>query len=539
MIDRTENHTLARRCRKATPNESAATVMNRCGVKAAVLSTLLSALLTACGGGGSGSSASSAGSSGGSGSGGSTPYTVGGSVSGLNGTASLSLNGGTALSVNSDGRFVFASSLASGAAYAVTVATAPSGETCSVTNGSGTISSANVTNVTITCAVPSGTSVPPNTYSATSFQSGYFARINAVRQILGVGVLAQSSALDTSSQAQALYNAVNFDPSTMAGVDPSTGDLYAHSEDSGMPDFYAATPQARATLAGYSLGGVGEVAGSTLVNDANSGLLAADLLLDTVYHRGNLLLETYHYIGIGVDTASNSYENYGWYVSDMGTVSNAQTLSIGTVVTYPADSTTDAFPYFCNSCEDPSPVPSLPANQALGGPISVQIAAGHTLSVNSFTLAAADGSAVTVYLSDGQSDTSGFLPGNFAFIIPEAPLSPGQTYTATFSGSDGATALSRTWSFTTLGTITVLTASPYVVHNGGSLAIDALVPSGVARFSMSTSLSSSQYSDSALGGSWVISVPAGSVTSAQTIQLTISDAALSVSPVTITITAEP
>jgi hypothetical protein len=116
---------------------------------------------------------------------------------------------------------------------------------------------------------------------------------------------------------------------------------------------------------------------------------------------------------------------------------------------------------------------------------------------------------------------------------------PGEIYTATFSGSDRSTALSKTWSFTTLNNITVLTASPYVVHNGGSLAIDALVPSGVANFASSPSLSGSRYSDSALGGSWVISDPSGSVTSAQTIQLTISDAALSVSPATITITVEP
>jgi uncharacterized protein YkwD len=512
--------------------------MKRRHLHAAGLSIiLLSGLLAGCGGGGSGNSSAGVGGSGAGSN--STSYTVGGSVSGLNGTASLSLNGGTALAVNSDGSFVFSATLASGATYTVTVVTAPSGETCSVTNGSGTVGSANVTNVTITCAVPSGTTVPPNTYSSTAFQSGYFARINTVRQALGVGVLAQSSALDTSSQAQALYNAANFNPSTMGGVDPSTGDLYAHSEDSGMPDFYAATPQARATLAGYSLGGVGEVAGNTLVSDANSGLLAANQLLDTVYHRANILLETYHYIGIGVDTASNSFEGYGWYVSDMGTVNNAQTLSTGTLVSYPADGATDAFPYFCNSCEDPSPIPSLPANQALGGPISVQIAAGHTLSVNTFTLANPDGSAVAVHLSDGQTDTSGFLPGNIAFIIPEASLTPGATYTATFSGADGPTTLSKTWSFTTLNTITVLTAAPYVVHNGGSLAIDALVPSGIAHFSWSTSLSGSQYTATALGGSWVISVPSGSVTSAQTLQLTISDAALSVSPATVAITVEP
>lgn len=515
--------------------------MNRRHLFGAGVTILLGALLAACGAGGSSGGASgSSNASSGSGSGGTpTGYTVGGSVSGLNGPVSLSLNGAPALSVNNDGSFVFSSELMSGASYAVNVVTSPAGETCSVTDGSGAIASANVTDVMVTCSVPSGTSTPPNTYAPASFQAGYFARLNTVRQVLGVGVLAQSADLDTSSQAHALYDAVNFDPATMSGVDPSTGDLYAHSEDAGMPDFYAATPQARATMAGYTLGGVGEVAGNTLVNDANSGLLAADQLLDTVYHRVNLLLETYRYIGVGVDTASNSHENYGWYVSDMGTVNNAQTLSTGTVVAYPAAGATDAFPYFCNSCEDPSPIPGLPATQALGGPISVQIAAGHALSVNSFTLAAADGSEVTVHLSDAQTDTSGFMPGNAAFIIPEAPLTPGATYTATFTGSDGATALSKTWSFTTLDAISILTAGPYVVHDGGSLAIDALVPSGVARFSLSTSLASGQYSTAALGGSWVIAVPAGAVNSAQTMQLTISDAELSVAAATITVTVEP
>src|ERR1700735_3376864 len=94
--------------------------MNGRHVHAEVLSTLLlSALLTACGGGGSGSSSSGSGSNGGSSST-SSSYTVGGSVSGLNGAASLSLNGGPAQSVSSDGSFVFSSNLASGDAYAVT-----------------------------------------------------------------------------------------------------------------------------------------------------------------------------------------------------------------------------------------------------------------------------------------------------------------------------------------------------------------------------------------------------------------------------------
>ena len=85
-------------------------------------------------------------------------FTVGGTVSGLSGTVVLQDNGGDNLSVTANGPFTFATSLASGAAYSVTVGTNPSGQTCTVSNGSGTIGSANVTNVAVSCAASSGTS---------------------------------------------------------------------------------------------------------------------------------------------------------------------------------------------------------------------------------------------------------------------------------------------------------------------------------------------------------------------------------------------
>jgi Putative esterase len=94
----------------------------------------------------------------GGGAGGSTPtYAVGGSVSGLSGTVVLQDNGGDNLSVSANGPFSFATKLAGGAAYNVTVKTNPSGQTCSVTNGSGTIGSADVTNVAVSCS----TAPPP------------------------------------------------------------------------------------------------------------------------------------------------------------------------------------------------------------------------------------------------------------------------------------------------------------------------------------------------------------------------------------------
>jgi hypothetical protein len=113
--------------------------------------------------------------------GGGTTYTVGGTVSGLSGTVVLQDNAGDDLSVTSDGSFTFATALASGAAYNVTVKTDPSGQSCSVANGSGTIASANVTNVAVTCTdSATGFSVQyvstdPNgvaTYQVTSANNG-------------------------------------------------------------------------------------------------------------------------------------------------------------------------------------------------------------------------------------------------------------------------------------------------------------------------------------------------------------------------------
>jgi hypothetical protein len=79
-------------------------------------------------------------------------YTVGGTVSGLSGTLVLQNNGGNDLSLSTDGTFSFSKALSSGAAYAVTVLTQPSGQLCTVSSDSGT-STSNVTTVSVQCIV--------------------------------------------------------------------------------------------------------------------------------------------------------------------------------------------------------------------------------------------------------------------------------------------------------------------------------------------------------------------------------------------------
>ena len=105
-----------------------------------VLYSIMVFLLAACGGGG-----------GGGGGGGS--FTVGGSLSGMGAGKSIVLqnNASDNLTLTNNGSFTFSTALADGAAYAVTVATPPNGHTCTVSNGSGTVSGANVTNVAVSC----------------------------------------------------------------------------------------------------------------------------------------------------------------------------------------------------------------------------------------------------------------------------------------------------------------------------------------------------------------------------------------------------
>ena len=92
-------------------------------------------------------------------------YSVGGNVSGLTGTGLVLQNNGVdTLAVAADGTFVFVTELEIGVAYAVTVSTQPTGQTCSVTNGTGTIADAAVIDIDVNCvdvAPPAPTPVIP------------------------------------------------------------------------------------------------------------------------------------------------------------------------------------------------------------------------------------------------------------------------------------------------------------------------------------------------------------------------------------------
>ena len=85
----------------------------------------------------------------------SSGFTIGGAVSGLAGSGLvLQLNGANDLSIVGNTAFAFETTLQNGARYEVSVRTPPGNpsQQCTIANGSGTITGANVTNIAINCA---------------------------------------------------------------------------------------------------------------------------------------------------------------------------------------------------------------------------------------------------------------------------------------------------------------------------------------------------------------------------------------------------
>ena len=119
-----------------------------------------------------------------------TPGALGGTISGLTTSGLVLKNGSDELTVASgSSTFQFGSTVADGAAYSVTVKTQPAGKTCSVSSSSGTMVSAGVTNVQVTCS--------PNSYSVGGSISGLTG--TGLKLKKGVEIITISSGLTTFS----------------------------------------------------------------------------------------------------------------------------------------------------------------------------------------------------------------------------------------------------------------------------------------------------------------------------------------------------
>jgi len=309
--------------------------------------------------------------------------------------------------------------------------------------------------VRVTTSLPPQTSVPAPSYASSSGQLALFQSINAMRQQLGVGLLAQDARLDAAAQAHAAYLSANH--------------VMQHDETSGNPGFYEATPLLRARKAGVpDPEWVAEIAaGGTGVDDASTGVGCFNQWYHTVYHL-QAMVGNQESIGIGYMPKGT------WGLSvcvlDFGVLTavpvnplangvpygGGQQFDAGTFVTVPRNGDSNVQPGFNVSGEAPNPAPDL---SAPGRPLMVYAngALGEVLSVTTFSIIDAKGAEVASRIlvspsakaagSAGGADS--YVRNNAVFLLPLATLADGTTYTATFSGTRAGKPVSFSWSFTT------------------------------------------------------------------------------------------
>ena len=166
-------------------------------------------------------------------------YFIGGSVSGLTGSGLvLQINGGDSLTINANGPFSFPVAIASGTDYEVTVQTQPTSQprqSCTLTGGTGTVASASITTVVVTCPVMVGRFLyVPNFGSNTVSAYTISATTGALTPMAGspfAGAGSQPQVAVTTPDGRFLYVAGGLGSSpfttSLAGfaIDPITGVL--------------------------------------------------------------------------------------------------------------------------------------------------------------------------------------------------------------------------------------------------------------------------------------------------------------------------
>jgi len=268
-----------------------------------------------------------------------------------------------------------------------------------------------------------------------------FNRLNEIRLSAGLGMLAQSTAMDQAAQAHAEWMIAN--------------DAFTHEETAGTPGFTGTNWARRDEAFGYV-----PVEGAEVMTGPAHGAQGVDGLINTVYHRAGMLAFEPVDVGIGWSNgiASNVSMPLVLDITRPGTdairaLGQAAQSSIHGVQAWPLDGAQNV--PLRLGMESPNPVPNQDV-LTLGTPASITVAETKTVSSTLFMVTnRTSGSIVPVQVLTNQNDSNFLVPESFVAAIPLTVLAPNTTYTVAFSGnvldrvSGAVEVISRTWSFTT------------------------------------------------------------------------------------------
>jgi hypothetical protein len=158
-------------------------------------------------------------------------YTIGGTLIGLAPSASVNvLNGADSVPISANGSFTLPTGVVSAGSYSVTVESPTSAQTCAVQSGSGTVGSANVTNVVVYCSVNVSDATLHHTY--TTVAAGFDTPSNGTSVIVD---LVDSATFDGAGNIDQTGGTVNIGGSIYP-VQPATG-TYTVATTNALPTF--------------------------------------------------------------------------------------------------------------------------------------------------------------------------------------------------------------------------------------------------------------------------------------------------------------
>ena len=268
-----------------------------------------------------------------------------------------------------------------------------------------------------------------------------FNRLNEIRLSAGLGMLAQSAAMDRAAQAHADWMIAN--------------DSFTHEETAGTVGFTGESWPRRDEAFGYV-----PVEGGEVIAGSGHGGAEVDALANGVYHRAGML--AFEPVDVGVGWSKGVAANVSMpLVIDItrpgadttrGMGQSAQASIHGAAI-WPIDGA-HGVPVRLG-LESPNPVPSRDV-LGLGTPASITVDEEATISAVSFAMMnSATGAVVPSQVVSSANDPNLLLPRSFIALVPLDPLTPNTTYSVVFAGNTVGfptgvpVALNRTWSFTT------------------------------------------------------------------------------------------
>jgi uncharacterized protein YkwD len=257
-----------------------------------------------------------------------------------------------------------------------------------------------------------------------------FNWFNYRRNQLGLSSLTRDSRIDAAAAAHSDYQRLN--------------NTVTHDETAGKPGFTGVTLADRLTAANYTL--VRPYAYGEVISAATdrNGFFHAEELITAIYHRFVIFEPVFRQMGTGSATAGGN-NGYTYFTADLTTTAGYGTgVGRGNVAVYPVNAQTAVPTNFMSDTESPDPVPN---QNEVGYPISVHADISSVLTVQSFTVQARGGTALSVRLLATNVDPE--TPRSAAAIVPLSPLRSNTTYDVSFTGTVDAIPVSRNWSFTT------------------------------------------------------------------------------------------